>query len=400
MVELTRTASAVLLACALALSVPLGAAAPAASATVIAPSSPGHAAAGPVATRARLPEPTGPYAVGSSVLHLVDRSRPDPWVPTADGRELMVTVHYPAARHGAGRPARYATTEEARLLVRGLGIESSVPARELAAMRTHSRVDARPAADGRHPLVLLSPGFGASRYTLTHLAEDLASRGYVVASVDHAYESFGTAVPGGRMLTCVACEVVDAGADPARVTSARAADAAFVLDRLTGPRAAWRHARMIDTARVGMAGHSIGGASAATAMAADRRIDAGIDMDGAFWGPLPPDGLGGRPFMMLGTDDEVHRPGGTDTTWDATWPRLGGWKRWLTVAGANHFTFSDSPVILGHFGLPGPALPSERAVALTRTYVAAFFDRHLRGLPQPLLDGPSAAHPEMTFHTP
>ncbi|MFI8287777.1 hypothetical protein ACIGBL_01405 [Streptomyces sp. NPDC085614] len=81
----------------------------------------------------------------------MDRSRPDPWVPTADGRELVVTVHYPAARHGAGRPARYATTEEARLLVRGLGIESSVPAGELASMRTHSRVGARPAADGRHP---------------------------------------------------------------------------------------------------------------------------------------------------------------------------------------------------------------------------------------------------------
>ncbi|MFI8287776.1 hypothetical protein ACIGBL_01400 [Streptomyces sp. NPDC085614] len=184
----------------------------------------------------------------------------------------------------------------------------------------------------------------------------------------------------------MACEVVDAGADPARVTSARAADAAFVLDRLTGPRAAWRHARMIDPARIGMA--------------ADRRIDAGVDMDGAFRGPLPPGGLGGRPFMMLGTDDEVHRPGGTDTTWDATWPTLGGWKRWLTVAGANHFTFSDRPVILGRFGLPGPALPSGRAVALTRTYVAAFFDRHLRGLPQPLLDGPSAAHPEVAFPTP
>lgn len=109
----------------------------------------------------------------------------------------MVTVHYPAAQHGGGWPARYATTAEARLLVRGLGIESSVPARELAAMRTHRRVDARPVADGRHPLVVLSPGFGAPCCTLTHLAEDLAYRGYVVASVDHAYESFGTAVPAG-----------------------------------------------------------------------------------------------------------------------------------------------------------------------------------------------------------
>lgn len=394
MVDFTRAATAALLACALSLpvatAVPASAAAPRAGAVAVTAAS----------SRAQLPAPTGPYAVGSSVLHLVDRSRTDPWVPEADGRELMVTVHYPAARPGEGRPAPYATTEEARLLVRGMGIESAVPAEELAWMRTHGRVDVRPAL-GKHPLVLLSPGFGAPRYTLTHLAEDLASRGFVVASVDHAYESLGTAVPGGRMLTCVACEAVDeGGADPGRVTAARAGDMTYVLNRLTGRHPAWRYSRTIDATRVGMAGHSIGGASAATAMVADRRIDAGINMDGAFWDRLPAEGLRGRPFMMLGTDDAMHRPGGTDTSWDRTWPTLDGWKRWVTVAGAEHFTFSDSPVISHHFGLPQPPLPAERAVTVTRTYVAAFFDQHLRNHPHPLLHGPHPAYPEAKFHTP
>jgi hypothetical protein len=32
--------------------------------------------------------------------------------------------------------------------------------------------------------------------------------------------------------------------------------------------------------------------------------------------------------------------------------------------------------------------------------VNAFFDLHLRGIPQPLLDGPTAAHPEVVFHQP
>jgi hypothetical protein len=57
--------------------------------------------------------------------------------------------------------------------------------------------------------VVLSPGFTLNRATLTTLAEDLASKGYVVALVDHAYESFGTTFPGGRTLTCVACETVE-----------------------------------------------------------------------------------------------------------------------------------------------------------------------------------------------
>ncbi|OEJ23531.1 acetylhydrolase [Streptomyces agglomeratus] len=421
MVTRTRTATAVALLCALALPVSTAATASASavaprlsapsSPSVPAPAAPRSSVASSVpaafvsAARAELPAPTGPYAVGSSVLHLVDRSRPDPWVREAGARELMVTLHYPAARHSGPpgprpAPAPYATTEEARLLLRGLNLEQAVPAARLAEMRTHSRRDARPAR-GRHPLVLLSPGFGVSRYTLTHLAEDLAGRGYVVASVDHAYESLGTAMPGGRVLTCEACTAVEeGGVDESLVAATRADDMSFVIDRLTGCHAVTKYAAMIDKRRIGMAGHSIGGAAAATAMVADRRIGAGINMDGGFQEELPSGGLGGRPFMMLGTDDAVHRPGGSDTSWNTVWPALDGWKRWLTVAGSEHFTFSDSPVISRHFGLPQPPLPADRAVAITRTYVAAFLDVHLRGMDRPVLDGPTAAQPEVRFHRP
>ncbi|MFJ5829270.1 alpha/beta hydrolase family protein [Streptomyces sp. NPDC093089] len=394
-IRITRAAAAAVLACSLAL--PAGVATAAAGPDTSAPSGTARPQSQPVRAAA-LPTPTGPYAVGSSVVPLVDRSRTDPWVPTADGRALMVTLHYPAARSGGGRPAPYATREEARLLAAQLG--PGVSGDLLARTRTHSRTDVRP-APGRRPLVLLSPGFGVSRWTLTHLAEDLASRGYVVASVDHAYESYGISLPGGRTLTCVACTALDEGGVHAGVvTATRAADMRYVLDRLTGPRPAWRYADAIDASRVGMAGHSIGGASAATAMVADPRVDAGVNMDGAFWEDLPVEGLRGRPFMMLGTHDETHLPGGTDTSWDRTWAALDGWKRWITVAGSEHFTFSDGPVIARHFGLPQSPLPTERAVAVTRTYVAAFFDRHLRGLPRPVLDGPSAENPEVHFQRP
>ncbi|KQX46191.1 MULTISPECIES: acetylhydrolase [unclassified Streptomyces] len=391
MSRLTRAALTALLTCSLALPAAAATAAPEGPPRAPAPTSTAPAAA----RAATLPAPTGPYAVGSAVLPLVDRSRTDPWVPTADGRALMVTLHYPAARSGGGRPAPYATGEEARLLAEQL--DGGVSGDVLARTRTHSRTDVRP-APGRHPLVLLSPGFGVSRWTLTTLAEDLASRGYVVASVDHAYESSGISLPGGRTLTCVACTALDeGGVHGSVVTSTRAADMRYVLDRLTGPRPVRRFADMIDARRIGMAGHSIGGTSAATAMVADPRIDAGVNMDGSFWEDLPAEGLRGRPFMMLGTHDAMHLPGGTDTSWDRTWSALDGWKRWITVAGSEHFTFSDGPVIQRHFGLPQSPLPTDRAVAVTRTYVAAFFDQHLRGLPRPVLDGPAPANPEVHF---
>ncbi|WP_240139671.1 alpha/beta hydrolase family protein [Streptomyces sp. MUM 178J] len=359
--------------------------------------------------RTRLPRPAGPYAVGRDTLHLVDPSRPDPWVPEAGARELMVEMYYPA-RHGTGRPARYTTTEEARLLLEAYDMADAFPPETLGATAVHGRVAARPvhSARGRYPLAVLSSGFGAPRSTLTGLAEDLASRGYVVAAVDHAYESVGTAFPGGRMLTCVACEKVRTGEDRDALVQGRGDDVSFVLDRLTGPRPAWRHAALIDPRRIGMAGHSIGGASAAAAMAGDRRVRAGVNMDGAFGSTaVPAEGLDGRPFLMLGTHDETHIPGGTDNSWDEAWERLNGCKRWLTVAESTHYSFSDLPAFLDQLGLPQPGsgggqppLPGSRALEITRAYTAAFFDAHLKGIPQPLLRGPSAGYPEVSFHRP
>lgn len=55
-------------------------------------------AADPVQETLRLPRPTGRHAVGRDTLHLVDRSRTDPWVPQAGARELMVSMYFPARR--------------------------------------------------------------------------------------------------------------------------------------------------------------------------------------------------------------------------------------------------------------------------------------------------------------
>ncbi|WP_331738951.1 alpha/beta hydrolase (plasmid) [Streptomyces sp. NBC_00727] len=354
------------------------------------------------APQLRLPAPSGPYAVGENTLHLRDTGRADPYVPEAGARELLASVFYPA-RAGSGVPAPYMSAKEAELLLESRGFGRLVEPGVVAATETRARIGAAPAR-GRFPLVVLSPGFGQSRFTLTSLATDLASRGYVVAAVDHAHESVATVFPGGRVLPCAACDYVERVGDAglAEVARGRAKDVSFLLDRLTGAHPAWRHASMIDRRRVGMAGHSIGGDSAASTMAADRRVRAGVNMDGTFYDPVPAAGLRGRPFMMLGTDID-HASGGTfDTTWDRDWKRLDGWKRWLTVAGAGHFTFTDMPVLGAELGIEDPSapLPADRSSDITRDYVAAFFDLHLKGVPQPLLAGPTAVNPEVTFQRP
>ncbi|WP_405164177.1 alpha/beta hydrolase [Nocardia sp. NBC_01499] len=349
----------------------------------------------PSSATTQLPAPTGGFAVGRNTLVLVDAARNDPWVPSLP-RELMVSMYYPA-HQGGGARAPYATDAESRLMIDGMGLKG-VPVQALSKAGTNAEVDAAPVA-GSYPLVVLSPGFTAPRFTLTALSEELASRGYVVAAVDHAGESFGTEFPGGRISTCVACDRIAEGGSLTLMAETRARDTAFLLDRLTGPSASWPHAHLIDATRIGMAGHSIGGASAAAAMAIDPRVRAGVNMDGSFQGVVPALGLGDRPFLMLGADGQTS-PGGQDPSWDEAWTRLHGWKRWLTLVGADHDSFADTGALAEQAGMPGEAaLRGGRAVDLTRTFVAAFFDQHLRGIGQPILDSP-AAFPEVRFNTP
>ncbi|MFI6041520.1 alpha/beta hydrolase family protein [Nocardia sp. NPDC051321] len=337
----------------------------------------------------QLPAPTGSFTVGRNVLHLVDAARQDPWTPTQP-RELLVSMYYPA-QQGEGVRAPYATDEESRLLIEGAGL-TGVPVQALSKAGTHAVVDAAP-VDGSYPLVVLSPGFTAARFTLTAVSEELASRGYVVAAVDHAGESFGTEFPGGRMSTCVACERIGEDGALTLMAETRARDTSFLLDRLTGPAPIWPHARLIDATRIGMAGHSIGGASAAAAMAIDARVRAGVNMDGSF--QVSADGLGERPFLLLGVDGQTS-PGGGDPSWDAAWTRLHGWKRWMTVVGAEHDSFADTGTLAEQAGAPGKtALPGDRAADITRTYVAAFFDQHLRDIARPSLDDLAHAFPEV-----
>ncbi|MGV9776539.1 alpha/beta hydrolase family protein [Streptosporangium sp. NPDC003464] len=391
----TQTTRARLLAAALAACLTL----PVVACATTAASASGQPTPAPTAAAAavllELPRPTGPDPVGRDILHLVDDSRRDPWVPESGPRRLMVSMYYPARSAGGG-PAPYMTTAEAASLLRRKAPGVRLPAETVSATRTHAHTGAS-AKPGRHPLAVLSPGLGLPRASLTFLAEDLASRGYVVALVDHAYESSGTTFPDGRTITCA--PLCDRPKPPeggqATITKNRSKDISFVIDELTGRHPTWRKARMIASKRIGMAGHSLGGDAAAATMAADRRVRAGVNLDGTFH-PAP---ALHRPFLLLGSQAD-HVPG-KDHTWDEGWAKMRGWKRWLTVTRTDHISFTDLTILQKAVGRSGPDdLSPQRSLEITRTYVAAFFDLHLKGREQPLLNGPSPADPEVAFHNP
>jgi dienelactone hydrolase len=344
-------------------------------------------------TTLSLPAPTGRQPVGVTSLYMKDTARPDPWVESVPYRELMVSVFYPtAATHGAKK--QYMTPTESERYMSRLDLPD-IPLDVMSTVRTSAVVDARPTGR-RHsaPFVVLSPGWTQPRATLTSWAEDLASHGYVVAVIDHTYENRAQTFPDGRVTDCAACEVDDLPGFWEKMAQGRAADTSFVLDQLTRSK----KFDLIDPKRIGMTGHSAGGAITTQAMLADSRIRAGIDVDGSVHVPIPDSGLS-RPFMFMGSTD-FYVPGqqGPYDDWETDWQHLTGWKRWIMSAGTVHASYTDLGVLADQLGIDLDASVSgERAVAITRAYVRAFFDLHLRCKPQPLMAAPSPAYPEVTF---
>ena len=337
-----------------------------------------------------LPAPTGRFAAGEDVIHLTDWSRPDPWVPSAGPRQLTVSMFYPAVA-GTGTQAPYMTLAEAAGFIQyRVPAGTGITAQELSDVTTHAYDGAR-AVHGKYPLIVLSPGFENPRTTLTSLATELASHGYVVALVGHTYEDSGETLANGQTPSCAICDGSSPTApSPDDITASRAKDVSFVIDQLTHGDCARRLSELIDKHSIGMAGHSIGGAATVDTMLSDPRVLAGVNLDGTFF-PAPAAGQITRPYLMMS-----H--GLQDPTWIQTYANLGGYKRWLNVVGSNHATFTDIPILAQEAGVPEPpGIDPTRGAVITREYVTAFFDQSLKGIHQSLLDGPTAGNPDVLF---
>jgi dienelactone hydrolase len=369
-----------------------------------------------------LPAPRGRYATGESSFRLVDGKRADPWVAGRSYRELMISVFYPAV-HTGGRPftkqfppavaaATGAAVEESDMLPAGLV--------DWAATRTHSVADAA-MAPGRFPVVLYSPGAGDPRGWNVSLVEDLASRGYVVVTVDHTGEAPAVQFPDGHVvgngpMTAAWDQAFRNGTTLAfftKLMDTRIADTELVLDRLT--RLPRRLSDGMDLNRIGMFGHSAGGFTAANMMYGDRRIKAGVNLDGTLEYTAKPDGTNlsevalhglDRPFLLMGNSsaddgsDVLREP-----SWASFWRHQRGWKADVTLDDSVHASFTDAKALLPQLAGRVPAatldaavgtVDAHRAVAANRALVASFFDRFLKGRDDHLLDGGPSPYP-ITF---
>jgi predicted dienelactone hydrolase len=332
------------------------------------------------------PAPTGSKMVGTRIMQVTDADREDPLLANGSKRELMVRFWYPATVTAGCRRAPYTSPQVWSYF-------SELTAASLPAVSTHSCLDA-PVADGAYPIVVFSHGFTGTFTDYTFLFEDLASRGYVVVSVDHTYEATAVAFADGRMARSLygshLTRIVRLDESALSLAeAARVGDVRFVIDELQrlNARPESPFAAHLDTAAIATAGHSLGALTALQALETDARIRAAIALDGvrpdAAYAPTD------RPVLLLDAGRGEWGPGER-----TLWSKLHGPRLAVNLKNSEHMTPSDA-VWLARGSVKTGGMSPEATVAAMRNYIAAFLDAHLQGRPEePLLKRQSRDYPD------
>lgn len=327
----------------------------------------------------------------------------------------MVSFFYPTSPRGL---SAYALAADFPLKTAAFVDQSvGVPPGVAETVFTQSHLNAPISDPSKFPILLFSPGQGVSRLLYTAAVEDIASLGYVVVSVDHSNDTSFIEYPGGRVATYVNSEVTDYD-QLIPFVDARVSDLRWVLDSFSneafieqvpgvkGRRTSGGKGRgsCFNVDKVGILGHSLGGASAASTILADRRFVAGINLDGAIIGNVTTLGLS-APFLLMSS--AVHNRT-NDPTWASLWNNLRGFKRELAVAGTLHLSFSDYAPLADDATALGFLTKNEteelvgtidgnRMLTIESAYVGNFFDKWFKGGRGELLKGPSKLFAEVSF---
>jgi dienelactone hydrolase len=367
-----------------------------------------------------LPEPTGSFAVARATYAWANDAS-DATAPVAGAeRELVVWIWYPTEdRQTAAMVNDYLPAPWRAAFERDRGtLNSKFLTRDLSKVHVHSlREVAVSPRQGAYPVVIMRAGASAAVANYSTLAEDLASHGYVVVGFDVPYRTSVVVFPDGRAMNrtpqnnvelCLELGRAEQERCVNRLLAAWTADVAWVLDRLERLNASDPSGRFrgrFDMARVGVFGHSFGGATAAQFCHDDLRCKAGIDLDGAPFGSVVGEGLH-QPFLFVlsdqihSSDPETHRVlADIQSIYDRL-PADGRLR--IAIRGANHFLFSDdgallkSHVVLRVLRLLGVVgIDGRRQLAVTTYCVHRFFDAYLKGSSVSRLQISSPLYPEI-----
>ncbi|MEM6486017.1 MAG: hypothetical protein AAF662_13670 [Pseudomonadota bacterium] len=371
----------------------------------------------------KVPSPTGAYPVGTTKLFVVDESRQESYTATkSDSRELTLKVWYPSKNPTSGERVSYWE----KPLVRSKAVTKGTPLpwftfTHLGLIKTHSKSDAQ-IADGKFPVIIYSHGLGIGWSSgNTPLLEDLASRGYIVVAIGHSYIGSATIFPDHvayfdpatreAMNTKPPENVIEIYGrvkeirDPKEQLAVYMRSMELMPTSIKGKVDEALHTQVedqrvviemlpelmsenidfrphISSAVPGVFGMSIGGSAALISCSAAMRCAAVANMDG-----FHPDQARLKSPVPLLT---LRRPDNLLVEENFAMAMSDAYL--VEVSNTTHFDFFDFTImspLYRKLGVLG-GIDGAEMVAVSRAYVGAFFDRHLKGMNSELLSNNSA----------
>ncbi|MFD0713052.1 alpha/beta hydrolase family protein [Paenibacillus sp. GCM10027626] len=366
-------------------------------------------------------KPTGPYKVGTVTYNWKDENREETYAPgTGDKRELMIQIWYPADPGAKGKLDPYVSNAD--IFAEGYSMALHRPKllfTSIGFVKTNALENVTLSnKEQKYPVLIFSHSLNGVKNQNTFQIEHLVSNGYIVVGIDHTYNSTTSIFPDGRVVHFVPQEsntidYLD------QLNEGWVADAKFVLDqveKLASNDPDHRFTGRMDLDRIGMFGHSFGGATTTQMVMTDSRIKAAINMDGGLYGKLriPADGLK-KPFLMMSADDTLA---GTKNMSDANIAAQGttrkeldkffadtfvryehvaaGGNYWMKINNMKHMGFSDT-YLLSPLYERMEGVDVKKVHRLINDYSLDFFNHYLKQQPFELLEQNIGDHSDFTL---
>lgn len=341
----------------------------------------------------RIPTPSGPYPIGTSILELTDDSRAEIYSGKDEPRRFMIQIWYPADVKAGDERAPWMADAEIYTPSIATYIDLQpyfldhlalveIPAYKNAAVAS---------ANEPFPIILFSHGWNGFNAQNTGQALELASRGFIVIGTQHTYGAVTTVFPDGTVAPNNPAALPANSDDPNYEEVARvlvkqwAEDMSFLLDQLSRWNEAGDNpfAGKLDLTRVGAYGHSTGGGGVIQFCGTDPRCKAVLCMD-PFMRPVSAEVIAGgvaQPsFYMFSEGWYEITNSKNNKLFNQFYPNVRDSYGVVGIAGTKHFDFSDLPLlspIAPQLGLKGP-LNGARVTEIVTAYLVEFFEATLQ----------------------
>lgn len=358
----------------------------------------------------RIPAPSGPFQVGTRIIEMIDESRRELYSGKDEPRRYMIQAWYPADVKETDERAPW--MERADIFAPAIATYIDLPAfflDHLALAQIPAYKNAVVAeSDEKFPVILFSHGWNGFNAQNAGQALELASHGFIVIGIQHTYGAVVTVFPDGTVAPNNPNALPADADDPnyeevARILADQwAGDLSHTLDFISSADADNPFAASVDSARVGVYGHSTGGGAAIQFCGVDLRCKSVLGMD-PFMRPVSAEviesGLPMPSFFMFSqawadiTDSKNNR------LFRGFNPRNQNNLGAIVIEGTRHYDFSDLPLfspIAPQLGLKGP-LNGKRVTEIVNGYLHDFFEMTLRDNASGLFDA-SSPYPEVKVY--